>query len=380
MRGHIRERVTRSGEVRYQLLVYTGLDGVGGRTYRSETHHGPRKKAESRLAQMVADATRNQGAKSDHHTLLDLWVEYEAAVLPTLSPNTARGYERSWRLYVKRPLGRYKLRDIDARVLEKLYVRLAKEGGRDRLGKSRPLSQQTVRHVHTLLGSMLSTAVRWGWITSPHAADMARTPSVPTEEVARAPESGIVRAALVAAEERSQQMHAFLRVSALAGTRPEEAAALRFNDLDLEFGTLRIDEAIVSDRDGRLIVAPTKTHQMRELAIDFKTLKLLDALRTEDADDDTFIFRGDDGEPVAPNAWSQRWIRLRKHVQGASEVRLYDLRHWQGTESADKSNLAVTQHRLGHSRLSTTGRYAKARKPTDTAVANVLAAELDHDS
>jgi integrase len=347
---------------------------------RSETHPGPRKKAESRLAQMVADATRHQGATADHHTLAELWVEYEAAVLPTLSPNTARGYERSWRLYVKRPLGRHKLRDIDAQVLEKLYVRLAREGGRDRLGKSRPLQQQTVKHLHTLLGSKLSTAVRWRWITSPHAADLARTPSVPTEEVARAPESDIVRGALAAAEERSQQMHAFLRVSALAGTRPEEAAALRFNDLDLEFGTLRIDEAIVRDRDGRLIVAATKTHQVRELAIDFGTLKLLDALRTDDADDDTFIFRGDDGEPVAPNAWSQRWTRLRKHVPGASGVRLYDLRHWQGTESADKSNLAVTQHRLGHSRLSTTGRYAKARKPTDTAVANALAAELDHDS
>ncbi|HEY5172634.1 MAG TPA: hypothetical protein VIK54_12985, partial [Acidimicrobiia bacterium] len=73
---------------------------------------------------MVADATRHQGATAGHHTLAELWVEYEAAVLPTLSPNTARGYERSWRLYVKRPLGRHKLRDIDAQVLEKLYVRL----------------------------------------------------------------------------------------------------------------------------------------------------------------------------------------------------------------------------------------------------------------
>src|SRR5437899_12402622 len=50
MRGHIRERVTRSGDVRYQLLVYTGLDGAGRRTYRTDTHTGPRKKAERRRA------------------------------------------------------------------------------------------------------------------------------------------------------------------------------------------------------------------------------------------------------------------------------------------------------------------------------------------
>src|SRR5262249_10549365 len=162
--------------------------------------------------------------------------------------------------------------------------------------------------------------------------------------------------------------------AAVTGARREELCALRWNDLDPNEQTVRIDEAVKKTGGGTLVLGPTKTHAQRRITIDHMTFALVCGLRTCDEPDDAFIFGTADGSaPIAPDAWTNRWRRIRDKVPGADNVRLHDFRHWQGTQGAQVAPLPVVQARLGHSRLSTTGIYAKGRTAADAAAAVALA-------
>jgi integrase len=211
----------------------------------------------------------------------------------------------------------------------------------------------------------------------PHAAQRALTPKVPSYEPRRAPESDVIRAAIAAANGVGPHLGAFLRLAAVTGARREELCALRWNDFDASALTVRIDEAVKKTGGGTLVLGPTKTHAQRWISVDEITFTLVTALRNGTTSDDAFVFGTEDGaSPIAPDAWTNRWRRVREKVPGAEHVRLHDFRHWQGTQGAQVAPLPVVQARLGHSRLSTTGIYAKGRSAADVAAAAALAAEL----
>lgn len=143
--------------------------------------------------------------------------------------NTREGYEMYGRLYVKPALGSVPVGKVTTKMLEDVYAglhrcRLRCDGrarvdhrteephecrvarhrrrpGRPPAGGwpphdcattgcqvtecpphvGRPLSPQTVRHVHFAISSTLSAAVRWGWISS-NPATVAKKPRQPTPQ------------------------------------------------------------------------------------------------------------------------------------------------------------------------------------------------------
>ncbi|MDP9334239.1 MAG: hypothetical protein M3Q30_13160 [Actinomycetota bacterium] len=65
--------MTKNGRTHYQLIVYGGVDGQGQSQFVRETHHGPRRKAETRLAEMVAAVTRGQARPDQNRILQEVW-------------------------------------------------------------------------------------------------------------------------------------------------------------------------------------------------------------------------------------------------------------------------------------------------------------------
>ena len=106
--------------------------------------------------------------------------------------------------------------------------------------KDQEAAPQTVRKVHVLLSGILSTAVRWGWLSvSPMAR--VRAPRAPLTKL-RAPEPEEIALALAAARVTDEELHVFLRLSAALGTRRGETAALRWCDIELDAGDPRAAE------------------------------------------------------------------------------------------------------------------------------------------
>jgi integrase len=208
--------------------------------------------------------------------------------------------------------------------------------------------------------SALNTAVRRGLIDRNPAA---------TVELPRAPRSrpstwtaGELAGFLEQiAEDRLVLLY---RLLGLAGLRRGEAVALRWVDVDLNAGHLRVEQSLVKV-DGRSVIGPPKSVAgARVVAIDDETarrllwhqevqrLEILKVVGT--AGTMELVFTTPTGEPLDPAYVSRHFDRLvARH--GLPRIRLHDLRHTSasiGLEAGE--SLLEVSRRLGHSSITIT--------------------------
>jgi integrase len=259
-------------------------------------------------------------------------------------------------------VGRLPITQVDARILDRFYAHLEREG----------LSASTIRSVHALIRGALRQAVRWGWLATNVARD-ARPPTVRRADVAL-PSPAEIGRALAAAEAIAPEFGTFVRVVAATGARRGEICALRWQAVDLDAGTVRIDASAVA-APGETRVKDTKTHTRRVVTQDPETVANLRAHRRLTSAralaagsrlaDDGYAFSAEvDGAlPWRPDAVSKRWARARR-VAGLDGVRVHDLRHFQAT---------MLLRRLGHRDAATTlNVYAQFLEEADRESAELI--------
>jgi len=375
MRGHIRVRQG-SRSTTYQLVVFVGVDENGKRRYLRETVAGTRREAEKRLTQLIAAVDTGQAgaiSKARLSELVDAWWE---ACTSHLSPHTRIGYRGMLRRYLLPTFGSRRIDKIKPMELERWYAQL--------MAGPPPLSPLTVRKIHTLLSGILSTAVRWGWLSvSPLAR--VRAPRAILKAM-RAPEPEEIALALQAAQEFDEELHAFLRLSAALGTRRGETAALHWCDIDLDNGDVHVHRGLAPGESNprQVLEKGTKTHANARLAIDKETVATLQRFRVraiENAlacgiafDDDSYVFSPEPGgaAPWHPDHFGKQWERLRKKL-GLDHIRLHDWRHFHGTELASAGvPMTVVRDRLRHSNIRTTSMYAHGRRALDRDAADAI--------
>lgn len=166
---------------------------------------------------------------------------------------------------------------------------------------------------------------------------------------------GIVREASVGEEAKAfaglrPSLRPIARFLLVTGWRRAEACSLRWTDVNFETGF-----ATVIGKGGIVHRRPLPA---AAIAI----------LRGEQRQNSEFVFTyevkhpngGKKGErqPILPGTLSTAWCRMRD-ATGLTGLRLHDLRHTTATRVLRKTgNLVAVQKALGHSRISTTQRYA----------------------
>jgi integrase len=300
---------------------------------------------------------------------LDAWV----AGL-RLASSTVASYRRNLRLHVKPYLGAVPLAAVTSAKLNELYRTLEEKGHRNHKGEldGKPLSFRTVRYVHTILRAALQAAVDGEPpLLGKNVADKAKPPSA---KEAKPPEMHPWTAPQLAAFLTWTKDHSFLHaawwVLAMTGMRRGELLALRWRDLDLAAGTVRIRRSVgvvqVKGQPAHLKEGPTKTAKPRVVDLDAATVEVFKdwhaergALSVELVRDDALIFGTEEGEWRHPHGFSTRFkktlARFRKWQEKAGvvpipEVRLHDLRHTHATLLLMKGiPVKVVSERLGHS-------------------------------
>jgi len=106
--------------------------------------------------------------------------------------------------------------------------------------QDRGLSARTVQYTHAVLRRALKQAKRWD-IVDRNVAEDDDPPRLKRDEI-QPLDREQTRRLLHAAE--GDRLHALYVVAATAGLRPGEMLALRWSDVDLEAGTLRINRAL----------------------------------------------------------------------------------------------------------------------------------------
>jgi integrase len=218
----------------YVLDAPPGMEGK--RTQIWSKGYTTRKAAEAGLREELSRRDRGIILCPEKLTVREFmgrWLEHMQ--LLGRDEQTLEGYRKLLELHVLPTIGGLELKALQSMHLSELYAKLQRQGRRD--GKPGGLHPRTVGHVHRALHRMLKQALRWKLIAQNPASDI-ELPSVPkTETVTLSREQAV---ALLKAAEQRPLMRVLVMLGVATGARRGELLALRWQDVDLEAGTLRI--------------------------------------------------------------------------------------------------------------------------------------------
>lgn len=350
------------GDNKWLLRTYAGRIN-GERRYISKAFTGTFTQAQKALAKLVADTDRKvvlPWSKLTVPAFLDEWL----AAKQDASPRTKTVYRKLVDLYVRSAFATIKLGDLRRPHVERLYGDLVDRG----------LSPKTIQHLHSLLRQALQYAVE----TSLVPLNPVQGASRPT--VRRAAKQTLTieqtRTVLGSVKARGDYEYPFFLLVLTSGLRPNEALALRWDDLAGD--KLRVVRAWTEDATGKRILAdaPKTDAGFRTIELPPETVAALQAWKRSASS--LFMFANPDGSVVHLAAVRKRWKRALKDA-GLPSLRLYDTRHTHGTQLLEAGvNPKVVQERFGHSHVGITlGTYVHVTtKMQEQAVQAVAAMKL----
>jgi integrase len=291
------------------------------------------------------------------------WLERRA---PNLRPSTCRSYTLHVDRYLVPHLGRIALSDLRAGHVEAMLDRLRKgepAPGQvvDATHPIRPLSPQTVGLVRATLRAALGNAKKKHLIND-NEAELADAPSVSRH---RATVLSFDQAQALFDAAQSHRWGIAFIVALTTGLRRGELLALRWEDLDLDAGTLTVRHSLQMVDGKPTLVEPKSEYAVAKVPIQFNlTIEMLRGHRA--AQDDLKLLVGDDwqdlgfvfasvtGTPISASHLS-RSFRKFLAVHGLPGMRFHDLRHSCATFMiANGESPRVVMAQLRHSQISTT--------------------------
>jgi integrase len=297
--------------------------------------------------------------------LLDLWLDTSE---PTLKPRTIHDYNARCSRHIRPALCQVKLSRLSPERIQSYYSILMKRG----------LTREAT-YSHALLHRACRLAVLWGWL-----------PSNPCDRVIR-PKHQPERKQMWTTEELCQfldateghKLHPLWVVAATSGCRLSEMLALKWQDIDLATGHMRVCRSL--HRIGGQWVESTPKTKAGDRTIILPQKGIL-ALRQQKAQqaswklksgehwqNTTLIFIADDGSPMHQSAIQQRMKRECERIK-PPPMTPHGLRHMAASVLLAKGlPVPAVSARLGHASPNITMTiYAYALKHQDQQAAALM--------
>lgn len=298
-------------------------------------------------------------------------------------PVTVQGYRDVLRPVLRR-LGSREVQTLTVADVEALTEWLAREGGQ----RGQGLSPRTVRGALVALSQALDMAMREDTVTRNVARLVKRPRKARTVDPQRWTPAQV---AAFRATADGDPLAAAWRLT-LCGLRRSEVLGLRWCDVDLSAGVVRVVQ-------GRVAVTPTVTHidgpkndKPREVPVEALHAGTVDALRALRAVQVShpllglsYVDRGllvtdEAGRPMRPEAYSDRFRRLCVEA-GVPVIRLHAVRHSLADRLAALNVPPVDAAALlGHTTEVYYAVYARATPAGVTEAAQVLGRALAAES
>ena len=264
---------------------------------------------------------------------------FEHLVLPTLKRSTQQIYRILLRVHLLPHFGHERLCDIRRADAQLFVIRKVQLGQ----------SWESVNKLRNLLSKVLGTAVGEGYLAENpvRGVKMPARTTWPQHTFLSAEE---VRKLLTVLDEPARTI---ALLATLTGLRIGEILALRWGRVDLEAGTLRVEETCYRGHFG----TPKTRASRREVPLPDGLTHTLLARRSRsfNTSPEELVFATRKGTPLSANNLHKRQLRPACQQAGIKPVGWHTLRHTHTTlQHRYGTPLRVTQALLGHSRLSTT--------------------------
>jgi integrase len=281
--------------------------------------------------------------------------------------------------YLIRELGDVRLNELATSKIQEAIHRLQDHGGRRTEAEpcGRALAPKTVRHLGTLLYTLLSDADRLGvlQIAHPMANRRVLLPKLTKRRPAVLDERKLQT---LFDRARDTRLYPFIVLAAATGCRRGELLALQWSDLDFDTGLLTVSKSLEQTRGG-LRVKSTKSEEPRQLGVPEWAIDVLKEHQAEqngdrrmfgaDYSDHDLIFCQPDGNYYSPDRLGARVVELMRKV-GLHGVSLHSLRHSHASILLSKGvPPAVVSQRLGHADQNITLSIYSHALPADARAA-----------
>jgi len=268
---------------------------------------------------------------------LEAWIERHR---DRVRPSTWRTAEQYVRGYLVPSLGRFPLGRLTAADVERALGAYVRDGrpGTTASGAKRPVSAVTASHVRSVLRRALGDAERAGLVARNVAAD-ATPPRIPHRPVTYLSADELRRFLSVT---RNEPLGPLWALAASTGLRRGELVGLRWSDVDLVAGTLRVSRAVSRDARGGWSAAETKSARSRRtLPLSSTARHAIESQRRRQAaaklaagsawqDREGLVFTDAAGRPLLPEYVSHAFDRDRRR-SGLRSATLHQLRHTAAT-------------------------------------------------
>ena len=319
--GSIRKRKDGRWEGRYTA----GHDPETGKAIYKNVLGRSQAEVKEKLKQAIGEIQALDITKAGKYTVgewMEVWFQDYAKI--KVRPSSHQTYQGYIHNHIRPNIGDIPLEKLTSLDLQKFYKKLLAQGRVDRVeakGQPKGLSAKTVRNIHQILSSGLKLAQEQRLILT-NPAEGCALPRVEHQEMKTLT---TVQLASFFREARESGVFELYYLELATGLRRGELLGLKWEDIDLERGDLRVRRQ-VSRINGEVVEAPLKTkNAYRTLPLAEDTVGVLKEQRKK-VGNSPWVFPSPNGGPISPDSVLHMLHRVLKRA-GLPKVRFHDLRH-----------------------------------------------------
>lgn len=341
--GSIRKRKDGRWEGRYTA----GHDPETGKAIYKNVLGRSQAEVKEKLKQAIGETQALDITKAGKYTVgewMEVWFQDYAKI--KVRPSSHQTYQGYIQNHIRPNIGDIPLEKLTSLDLQKFYKKLLTQGRVDRVeakGQPKGLSAKTVRNIHQILSSALKLAQEQRLILS-NPAEGCALPRVEHQEMKTLT---TVQLASFFREARESGVFELYYLELATGLRRGELLGLKWEDIDLERGDLRVRRQ-VSRINGEVVEAPLKTkNAYRTLPLAEDTVSVLKEQRRK-VGNSPWVFPSPNGGPISPDSVLHMLHRVLKRA-GLPKVRFHDLRHTFATLALQNGvDVKTVSGMLGH--------------------------------
>ena len=344
--GSIRERDDGRWEGRF-----TYLDELGQKK-RGSVYADTQKECRQKLTAAVKSVDEGRYKKIQRYTVEEWMETWITTYCRDLKPATLDGYRSKMKVWIVPALGKVQLSALTNTTIQRFYNQMA-DGTKGRA----PLCAKSLKNVHGIFHRALKQAVIAGLIPS-NPADFVKLPKVKKPELYPLMDDDVGKFLAATKGDRFERL--FI-LALFSGMRQSELIGLRWDDVDLENGTILVCRQIQKSRaNGEYVhLDETKNGKQRIAAIAPSVVKVLKEQKRQQMEwqlaagelwqnSERLVFTDEMGRHIRHNTMLCHFKDIVTSI-GRPNVRFHDLRHSYAISALQAGDsVKNVQEQLGH--------------------------------
>ena len=314
-------------------------------------------------ALIIKNQCKNEPATLNNNITLAQYIEiFKNEVSPIKHSKSTQARNKMEYQRILPRLGHIKLRELKPEDFRSFYAEMRK------VKSSRtcePLSESSIEGLHSVVCSILTSAMEQGYITHNPAWRTYKPEGIKKEKVIADEET--MQKILSALETESIKYEVYFKIIIATGIRRGECCGIKWEDIDFKDKSIRIQRNVVRVQGEEVFTKPPKTasgkryvyfsDSLASLLGDYKDFCAghIETYENRKLTDDTYLFRQTGTSlPMIPDTFSTRFKKILRNNNLPEDLNIHSLRHTNASLLiANGTDVATVASLLGHAHVST---------------------------